>query len=177
MKFGRSCEIWLKLWKLVEIVKLQNLVEIVRFGCNCKIWLILWNLFQVVKCGWGFEIWLKLWSLVKFVKLWNLTEIMKSSQACEILWFGMICFCLEGSKSFTISQSVTQSVTKVGIDYRAVRAAKKAFFFQKRTKMRKHRNSFRENCLGWPIMHPRRSCNMCVAENVQTHPIWIYHTT
>ena len=36
---GWNCEIWLKLWSLVEIVK---------FGRNCEIWWKLWNLVEIV---------------------------------------------------------------------------------------------------------------------------------
>ena len=63
MKFGENCEIWWKLW---------NLVEIVKFSWNCEIWWKLWNLVEIVKFGRNCEIWSKLWNLVDFwLKLWN----------------------------------------------------------------------------------------------------------
>ena len=50
---GWICEIWLKLWSLVEIVK---------FGWNCEIWSNLWYLIEIMKFGRNCEIWLKLWN-------------------------------------------------------------------------------------------------------------------
>ena len=40
VKFGQNCEIWSKLW---------NLVDIVKFGQNSEIWSEFW------KFGWSFE--------------------------------------------------------------------------------------------------------------------------
>ena len=41
-EIGWNCEMWLKLW---------NLVEIVMFCRNCDIWSKLWNLVKIVKFG------------------------------------------------------------------------------------------------------------------------------
>ena len=53
-KFCQNCEIWSKLW---------NLVEILIFGQNSDIWSSFWNFDQI---------WSKLWNLVKIVIFgWN----------------------------------------------------------------------------------------------------------
>ena len=41
-KFGQNCEIWSKMW---------NMVEIVKSGQICEIWLKLWNFVKIVKFG------------------------------------------------------------------------------------------------------------------------------
>ena len=130
VKFGQNCEIWPKLW---------NLVNIVKFGRNSEIWLKFWNLVKILKFGQNSEIWLKFWNLVKIQKFGMVWY--------EFVWFGhnseAECWKRLCNPQPWINQWLTDRQTDKG-GHRAAMAAKNSKVDWMGTI-----NTVGQKCLGW----------------------------
>ena len=99
-KFGQNCDIWMKLWNLVEFVKFGQIVklsqiakfgQIVKFGRNCDIWSKLLYLVEIVKFGQNCE------TGIRAGVVWE--GLVDLKNCFWINWKWILTFCLTDNLS------------------------------------------------------------------------------